>query len=64
MHATYARELTAEEVDELPVVFDLPELQGKRWFYVELSNGTGVDIMATDREQAKQYAVGNYHSIH
>jgi hypothetical protein len=30
MHATYARELTAKEVDELPVVFALDELQVKR----------------------------------
>jgi hypothetical protein len=58
------RQLTAEEVDELHV-FDLPELQGKRWFYVELSTAGRQTLWRQDLEQgAKQYVMAYYQLKH
>lgn len=54
----FARALHPNEIDE-----DAFEIEGKSWFYVELSTGEGVDLLATDIEQAKRYALDDYSDI-
>jgi hypothetical protein len=61
MQVTYARALEVTEVD--PDMQDIC-IEGKSWFYVELDTGDKFDLMASDIEQAKRYAVGSYGSVH
>lgn len=57
MQVTYARALKLTEVN--PDMQDII-IEGKAWFYVELDTGDKFDLMATNIEQAKRYAVGDY----
>ena len=60
MKVTYARALMQNEID--PDMQDIC-IEGKSWFYIELDTGDKFDLLATDVEQAKRYAVGNYGSV-
>jgi hypothetical protein len=55
MQVTYARALQPDEIEP-----DAFEIEGKSWFYVELSTGEGLDLLAKDIEQAQRYALGDY----
>jgi hypothetical protein len=54
----FARALHPDEIEP-----DAFQMEGKSWFYVELSTGEGVDLLAKDIEQAKRYALEDYSDI-
>ena len=54
MQVTYAKALALSEIN--PDLQDIV-IEGKSWFYVELDTGDGFDLLASDIEEAKRYAV-------
>jgi hypothetical protein len=60
MQVTYAKALALSEIN--PDLQDIV-IEGKSWFYVELDTGDGFDLLASDIEEAKRYAVGNYATV-
>lgn len=60
MKVVYAEALDLSEID--PDLQDIV-IEGKSWFYVGLDTGEGFNLLASDIEEAKRYAVGNFENI-